>query len=207
MTVDGVHRLLDDLAAVRWAVAARTYGSDHATLIGLLVDWWVSSQPNDRWALESGPSYGYVKAGKGRGQCDALLCEGNGAVGVVEVEGYRAAYTARKIGKFFASRVPDLSGIEFAILLLYAYSPVGRGQARVFPPAADRSTIEIVRRLSESFAGRPIALVTVDKVFERGASGIRARNEYYRGTPSVIKGALYLAGKPVGERTYYQRVV
>jgi hypothetical protein len=200
-------RLLEDLAAVRWAVASRTYGSDHATLIGLLVDWWVSSQPNERWALESGPSFGYVKGGKGRGQCDALLCEGTGAVGLVEVEAYRRVYTVRKVGKFFASRDPDLRELQFAILLLYAGSPVGRGAQRIFPSAADDSTLEALGHVSESFPGKPVILVTVDKVFERSITGIRARNDYYRGAPSAIKGVLYLGGKRAGERTYSQRVV
>src|SRR2546426_891029 len=113
--------LLDDLAAVRWDVASRTFGSDHATLVGLLVEWWVSGAPKIRWALESGPSFGYVEGGAGRGQCDALLCERDLALGLVEVEGYRRVYTAEKIGKFFGSSDRDLSALAFAILLVYAY--------------------------------------------------------------------------------------
>ena len=207
MTADEVESLLDGLAAVRWSVASRTYGSDHATLIGLLVDWWISAQPNERWALESGPSYGHVKGGKGRGQCDALLCDGSGAVGLVEIEAYRGAYTARKIGKFFASRDPDLAALRFAILLLYAGSPVGHGTGRIFRPASDPSTIEAVERVSESIAKKPIILITVDKLFERELTGIRARNDYYRGTPSAIKAVRYLDGKRDGERTYFRHVV
>ncbi len=44
--------MLECLRNVRWDTVANTYGSSHATLIGLLVDWWISSDsdthPPDR---------------------------------------------------------------------------------------------------------------------------------------------------------------
>lgn len=33
--------LLTRLESVRWNIISQTYGSSHATLIGLLVDWWM----------------------------------------------------------------------------------------------------------------------------------------------------------------------
>jgi hypothetical protein len=80
--------ILYSLKTVRWDTALRTYGNNHATLIGLLVDWWVSGAPEHRWALESGPTNGYAAPGV-RGQCDALFCCDHAPLGVLEVEGYR----------------------------------------------------------------------------------------------------------------------
>ena len=75
--------LLKSLANVRWDVAGRTYGNDHATLIGLIIHWWISLSRKDHWALEGGPSFGYRKRGTGRGgKCDAILCNQEAAVGV-----------------------------------------------------------------------------------------------------------------------------
>jgi len=34
--------MLECLRNVRWDTVANTYGSSHATLIGLLVAWWIS---------------------------------------------------------------------------------------------------------------------------------------------------------------------
>ncbi|MBW1997559.1 MAG: hypothetical protein JRJ29_06285 [Deltaproteobacteria bacterium] len=85
MRLDG-QNVLRSLRNVRWNVAGKTYGNNHSTLIGLLVDWWVSVSPDCHWALEGGPANGYK--GKGvRGQCDGMLCANDEPVGVVEVEG------------------------------------------------------------------------------------------------------------------------
>src|SRR3954468_15401679 len=99
---------VDDFESVRWHVARRAYGNAHATLIGLLVDWWVSRDKNRNRVLEGGPSFNPPGTGLvGRGQCDAILCADSKAVGVLEVEGAsRQEYTARKLGAFFASRDP-----------------------------------------------------------------------------------------------------
>jgi len=48
----------------------------------------------------------------GGGICDALLCEGRDALGVVEVEGARGVSTARKIGKFFNAEYPELETVR-----------------------------------------------------------------------------------------------
>ena len=58
MPIDG-DLFLERLAKVPWLVAARTFGNDHATLLGLLVHWWIAEQPNTHTALEGGPGFGY----------------------------------------------------------------------------------------------------------------------------------------------------
>ena len=96
----------------------------------MLVDWWISSDPDNHWALEGGPSFGSRPKGVGGGLCDALFCEGHEAVAVVEVEGTRGVSTAQKIGKFFDAEYEGLENLRFAVLLLYAYFPKGRGLDR-----------------------------------------------------------------------------
>jgi hypothetical protein len=99
--------ILIGLKNARWDIAFRTFGNNHCTLIGLLLDWWMSGDPKRRWALEAGPTNGYREKGV-RGQCDALLCIDTHPTGVVEVEGYRAITTARKLGTFFDGRYSEI---------------------------------------------------------------------------------------------------
>jgi len=69
---------------VRWETAFHTFGNNHYSLIGLLVDWWVS-RGLGREALEAPPWYA-TKAEKGR-PSDAVLMEKGICTGIVEVEG------------------------------------------------------------------------------------------------------------------------
>jgi hypothetical protein len=106
MTSPGAELLLESLATARWHVAAQTFGNSHATLIGIVVDWWVSTGQADRYALEGGPSAHPLRHGmRGTRVCDALLCGVDGAEGVVEVEGGRKAWTVEKVGWFFEATV------------------------------------------------------------------------------------------------------
>lgn len=124
--------LLNSLGKARWETAFRTFGNSHATLIGILVDWWTSSDPATRWALEGGPSFGYNAKGIGGGICDAVLGEGDRARGVVEVEGTRYISTIEKIGKFFSSKKNGLQNLDFGVFPADAYAPQGVDPARQF---------------------------------------------------------------------------
>lgn len=195
-----IDHLFADLARIPWVVASQTFGNDHATLIGLLVSWWVSGDPSSRWAVEGGPSYGYRKREQGGGgQCDALFCQDQVAVGVLEVEGTRPDYTAAKLGKFFAAEYDDLRSLEFAVLLLYAYQPTGLRENRHLPPALDAKTTKQVQAVSTRYPAKAIILITLEKLYERQASGIRARSEYYWGRPTDIGASLWVAGQRVRE--------
>jgi hypothetical protein len=186
--------LLNALTTARWDVAFRTYGNAHATLIGLLVDWWVSGDLQRRWVLEGGPTNGYGEPGI-RGQCDALLGLDGEPVGVVEVEGTRYALTARKIGTFFEGSSPELAPIRFGLLLLYAYDAVGSGAQREFPSPAVPEALAEVRRVTKRHPTKPLLIITLDKTYRRIHAGLRARNEYYKGEPSRIQGLLYENGQ------------
>jgi hypothetical protein len=187
--------VLDNLRNARWDTVAKTYGSSHATLIGLLVEWWISSNPDNHWALEGGLSFGRRPRGVGGGICDALLCEGREAVAVVEVEGTRGVSTAQKIGKFFNAEYEELETLRFAILLLYAYSPKGRGPNRYMPPATDTETIEEVKKVSASYPDKLIIVVAVDKIYEGPQAGVRQHNKYYMSRLSQVNGSLYEGGE------------
>jgi hypothetical protein len=66
-------QIFSQLDKVRWHIAEKTFGNDHSTLIGLLVDWWISMSPKTHFALEGGPAIG-AGPQEHRGQCDALFC-------------------------------------------------------------------------------------------------------------------------------------
>lgn len=205
VTMDSID-LLERLKAARWYVAARTIGNDHSTLVGLLVDWWITLGPGDHWVLEGGPGNGYTEAGA-RGQCDALFCRGSEAVGVLEVEGSRYVHTVRKLGSFFAARIPEYATLRFGVLVVYTYEPEGIGQDRRLPVAVTPETLREVEAVTRTYPDHAVAVVTVDKRYVRQKSGLRARNEYYFGEPNQIRGLLYRGGRQVGSESFLDGTV
>jgi len=203
MNVNG-HSLLKRLKNAHWAVAARTYGNDHSALIGLLVYWWISMSPNNHWALEGGPTNGYKQKGV-RGQCDALLCDRAGPIGVLEVEGTRHESTVRKIGKFFNAKIKDYESLKFGILLLYTYQAIGCGENRRFPEAAVPEALNEVIGVTEKHQDKSFIVITLDKEYQHLTVGIRARNEYYMGKPNSIEGRLYIKGKEREKISFYKK--
>jgi hypothetical protein len=121
-------QLLDSLKDVPWWVAARTYGSFHATLIGLMVQWWLTLDGGNHTVVESGPSVG----GGDRRACDAVFCLGDDAAGLLEVEGGKIPETLDKIECFFSSPEPDLKTLEFVVFVVYAYIPRARCFRRLY---------------------------------------------------------------------------
>lgn len=196
-------QLLQELQTIQWGIAARIYGNNHASLIGLFTSWWIAKSPQTHWALESGPSFGYHQKGLGGGMCDALLCEGHQALGVLEVEGTRGKYTAEKIGSFFGADLEHYRSLAFGILALYAYSPVGRGSARSYRPAQDIETIQAVKQVSSNYPEKLIAVVTLDKVYHRQQTGLRARSDFYAGELSKVTGFLFKNGQEIATRVLY----
>lgn len=194
--------ILTSLAQARWQTASRTYGNSHATLIGLLVDWWVSGTPEHRWVLEGGPSFGYrPQAQKGNGQCDAVLGEGAVNKGIIEVEGTRHTWTIEKIGKFFAAEYPEFSSLTFAIFLAYAYGPAGKGKARTIPPLPLDEYVAQAKDVTAHHPGKSVVVLALDKAWEPQVKGSpRARSEYYWGRPSRLTGAYVVGGSEMERR-------
>jgi hypothetical protein len=175
-------QLLEALQQAPWGVAARAYGNSHATLIGLLVQWWITADPAARSVVEGGPSFDTRRQGVGGGICDALFCAGDDAVGVLEVEGTRGTTTATKIGSFFPAAYPSLERLQFGILLLYAYEPRGAGINRRFSAAGDAATLTAVAQVSQAYPEKPLLVITLDKTYARQSSGIRAQRILFRQT-------------------------
>ncbi|NQU21243.1 MAG: hypothetical protein HQ567_08170 [Candidatus Nealsonbacteria bacterium] len=196
--------LFDDLHRADWTTAARTFGNDHATLIGILTQWWIRLSPSTHTVIEAGPTNGYREKGK-RGQCDALFCSSDSPVGVLEVEGSRPIETALKIGYFFDGVYPEIQTLTFGILLVYSYTPTGRGEHRIFPAAITERIAETVCQVSRRHPEKEIVLLGLDKTYERRRDGIRSRNEYYMGVPSLIQGQLWRNGIVECKHTLYTR--
>jgi hypothetical protein len=201
MELSGVS-LLSSLEGANWVVAANTYGNNHATLIGLLVNWWISLAPETHRAIESGPSYGHFEKGIGGGMCDAVFCEHSTAVGILEVEGTRAKLTIEKVGKFFASRFDDLQTLRFAIVLLYPTTAKRRGPKRAI--LQDSTIFTTVTNISRKYPDKPIIVVTLDKIYEGQVEGIRTRNDYYKSQLSSVNGVVFERGKEITSRILWQ---
>ena len=117
---------VESLKEVRWDVLARTYGNSHATLVGLMIEWWVG-RSTCMTVMEPGPTYKYHPKGKGSTHCDALLLEKGKALGVLEVEGTRIPSTLEKMGHFLTPREESYwQNLQFGIFVAYAYGPKGR---------------------------------------------------------------------------------
>lgn len=187
--------LLTSLRRARWQAAFRTYGNDHATLLGLLVDWWISAAPRARWALDEGPSFGYHARGVGSERCDVVLGEGATSRGLIEVEGRRYVSTIDKFGKFFSSAYVEFQTLEFGIFLAYAYQAVGSAGQRHLPSLPFETFVERARAVTVAHPGKQLVILTLDKTYERVSEGPRKRNEYYWGRPSATRGALVEAGQ------------
>lgn len=193
--------LLASLEHVRWHIALRTFGNNHATLVGLLVDWWVSGAPEDRYVLESGPSFGYrPRSTRGGGQCDAILVEKEVSKGIVEVEGTRYDYTIDKMGRFFAAEYADLATLAFGVFLAYPTGARGRGKERTIHPLPLDEFVRRGQAVTKDHPGKQLAILVLDKVREPQRSGPRARTEYYEGRPAQIRGSLVQDGKELARR-------
>jgi hypothetical protein len=195
------------LKDINWLTAARTYGNDHATLIGLFVAWWNNLDEKHR-ALEGGPSDGGHNHGTKRGwvTCDALLLSNEtDPAFVLEVEGTDYEKALRRIRRFFEPPDERVKPKYGAILCAYAYAPKGKGDKREFPRVESQleRVISGARELLKGFPDKIIAVVTIDKELDRAAGGIREKNEYYPGTVKKVAGIELRHGSELGSQTYY----
>jgi hypothetical protein len=182
--------VFESLSSARWHVAHRTFGSSHATLIGLLVDWWVSLSP-DHTALDGAPSHGKGNAGQG----DVMFCRQEEPVGVLEVEGTKPLAKVESIVKYFNTERRELKSVWFGVLLLYSYAPFGRGEERQYRSAEDDGIIDAVQQATSPHPGRAIITIALDKEFSRIKSGVRSTSEYYSGTTRKVIATLFTGGK------------
>lgn len=180
---------INSLNSVRWETAFNTFGNDHSTLIGLLVDWWVSTSES-HWALEGGASTPSNKRG-GRGWvlCDALFCREKIPIGVLEVEGTKHEEKLRNLGLYFSSPYLEFSSIQFGLLLGYRTEARGRGNARNVESLPSQDWIHLAKKVTVKHPDRQIILVGLEKSWRRESNGIRKRNGYYQCHPREVWAA------------------
>lgn len=199
MQEDGL-KLFGSLAAARWTTASRTYGNNHATLIGVLVDWWISQDTSYNWVLESGPAVRLPGTGaRERRHCDAIFGRGRDAVGVLEVEGMRQSLTAAKIGHYFNSTDDDFAGLKFAILVCYSCGATGPADERIFRLNQLEEARAQLASVSKSSSDRDLYLVVVQKVPDKDVCSIR-QGKYYCGRVSTVQAYWYRAGVKIREK-------
>ena len=199
MTKTTMNSIFNSLKKNNWEVVARTYGNNHSTLIGLLVNWWISLSPKHT-AIESGPTNGYKNAGE-RGQCDALFCSNEVSLGLLEVEGTRIPSTLNKIQYFFnpGNNRSDLKSLEFAIFFIYNYEPKGKGKERKFTRVITEDIRNQIQEITQNNSNKYIILIGLDKIYMRKVHGVRKYNDYYKGTPSCITGELFQNGRQISK--------
>lgn len=203
------HDLLTSLQQqARWNTAFHTFGSNHNTLIGLMVDWWINSQPQ-RAAIDGAPWFALRPLGDGA--CDAILVEHGLCKGILEVEGGYVEKGAReeplkkyfsaldRLEKYFIPEDPDWKDLEFGLFL--AYPTLGTYMRSPLPATtfAERGKI-----ITKNHAGMQLIILTLDKRWDPQMRGIRARkndsHDYYKGTPFKITGICIQDGEVIEHR-------
>lgn len=193
--------LLLSLKKMKWSTISRTYGNCHSTLIGLLVDWWISMSPK-HWSLEGGPTNGFKKKGV-RGQCDALFGFKEKAVGILEVEGTRHEIAGHKIGTFFDAKREEYTDLQFAIILFYSYEAYGKGNNRNFVDPIVHEAMNQIIKVSKKHIHKDILILSIKKKYNKQYVGIRSWNEYYMGEIDKIEGKLFTNGKETYKLTLF----
>ncbi len=193
--------LFSSLCDANWNVAARTFGSSHATLIGVLGEWWIRQSPSSHTVLDGAPSHGNGNAG----WCDLMLCRDEMPVGIVEVEGTKPLQKLETLNSYFVSDRKEMSDISFGMLLVYSYAPKGSGCNRNYPkavtPDVHSATIDLTSKNTE----KPLILIAVDKHIDNNRSTIRAVSQYYSGTTNRVTASLFLNGKVIDSKILFEK--
>lgn len=192
--------LLASLQCANWSVAARTYGSSHATLIGLMSEWWISLDPDSHTVLDGAPSLGAGNAG----WCDLMLCNSAGPLGVVEVEGTKPLDKLRTLEGYLKSSKPDFQPLSFCILVAYAYFIRGRGASRAYPPAESPDVYAESLKLSLRHPTKPVLLVAIDKTVDSNPGPTRATSPYHLGSVSLVTGIALAGGRELARQSLWR---
>lgn len=176
------------LGNAKWITAGRTYGNCHKTLIGIMVDWWIGCDAT-HYVLDGCPSCSCGDQ-SGHKYGDALYCDSNGPVGILEVEGNSQIEAAQKLERFFGSLAEDLTEkIQFAVLLFYSTKP--KNMAKPIGVEVEAA----VRQVSSNHPGKDLIVICLEKTRELVLPGIRMRSDYFAGAVSSIHGSNYRGGK------------
>ncbi|MBE7420073.1 MAG: hypothetical protein HS128_20410 [Ideonella sp.] len=192
--------LLNSLRRANWHVATRTYGSSHATLIGVIADWWVKLEPDQHTVLDGAPSFGDRNAG----WCDLMLCDGHTPRGVVEVEGTKPLDKLATLEGYFGSKKPSLGEMTFGLLLLYAYFIKGRKPNRRYPRAESPEVYAEALRVSAKHPSKALFLVAVDKSVDRDPGHVRLASPYHIGSVCLVTASVLLDGQEHGRQCLWE---
>lgn len=193
--------LFSTLYDANWNVAARTFGSSHATLIGVLGEWWIRQSPSSHTVLDGAPSHGNRNAG----WCDLMLCRNEIPVGAVEVEGTKPLQKLETLNSYFISDRIEMSDISFGILLVYSYAPKGSGHNRNYPEAKTPAIESKAKNLTSNNTEKPLILIAVDKHIDSNRSAIRAVSKYYSGTTIRVTASVFLNGNEIDRKTLFEK--
>lgn len=137
-----IRTLFSSLGKARWDIAARTFGNSHATLIGILSEWWIRQNYSSHTVLDAPPSHGNGNAG----WCDLILCKDDIPIGVVEVEGTKPDHKIKTLDSYFTTNKKTMSGISFGILLAYPSTTKGKGDNKKIPKPSTRISLFISKK-------------------------------------------------------------
>jgi hypothetical protein len=189
--------LLTSLERVKWDILSQTYGSSHSTLIGLLVDWWITNSTGEsHWVLESGLPYQKREPGeKGEQQerCDAILVAKDTFKGIVEAEGSRYESTIEKMMKYFSSDYLDCQNLQFGIFLAYGYGcqpQTWEEYMKKFIRWGKKNT----EKLRENHPGKQLVILALNKSCEQKKLGSHKLGEYCW-TPYQVSGTIIQDGE------------
>jgi hypothetical protein len=209
--------MMESLVQVPWSVAGRTYGNPEASLTGLVANWWIGLSPKHNEVLEGGLALARARdaketpAGKGRGgkkkttagpACDLVLCLRGEPIGLVEVESSKPLAALDRLEQLLASGFPELAPVRFAMAVLHAYQPSGKGAERSIPRAWSNEVLARAAELSRRFCGKNFVLLRLDKRYERLEAGVRSLNELYWGALDEVEGVLLRDGEEQVRRYY-----
>ena len=121
--------------------------------------------------------------------------------GVIEVEGSRHIETIRKIGKIFQARCPEYKTLEFGIFLAYQTAVSGCGDDRKLNPFPKDRFIELGKKITAKSRNKQLAILLLEKEYQRIKSGLRTRSEYYMGNPIRVFGVLIDNGREIDRCT------
>lgn len=187
MPTDPVAAVTELAKAIQWESAARTFGSFHNTLIGLVVEAWTRPRPGkDRYALEGAPKIDGYKS-------DAVLVEGTEPVGVVEVEGSHILQRIERYKKYLAST--ELKQPAFGLVLSYATAKKrSHDHYNDGKHVVEDEIFAAARTVIKHNSPNPLMVILVDKLYGEKMYpefALRSRATYAQGIVSKVEGRLF----------------
>ncbi|MFH0978969.1 MAG: hypothetical protein V1837_06755 [Candidatus Woesearchaeota archaeon] len=176
----------DSFRNVRWDTLTSTYGSFHATLIGLIVEWWVHLDKENS-AFDEGPAATMNPNGKNSKRVDLLLCRNKVPYAVVEIEGSDWENKLSTFEQFFGQQKDKYSfeSIQVGIFILYPAS-MQQGRPRKGLKVFDQIFMSLFQeKVAGLLKNKRLFVITVDESLYNYSKirspwdKLRQKNDYY----------------------------